>query len=114
MQFDRSADGTLTPLPKPSVDTGMGLERISAVLQGVTSNYDTDLIRQILHHIAELAGKTYGENEENDVSMRVMADHSRAAAFLIADGVLPSNEGARLCSASHHAPRHAPCQDAGL
>ncbi|MCA1796339.1 MAG: alanine--tRNA ligase, partial [Geobacteraceae bacterium] len=93
MQFNRSADGTLTPLPKPSVDTGMGLERITAVLQGVTSNYDTDAIRRILDYIAELAARTYGEDEESDVSMRVMADHSRAAAFLIADGVLPSNEG---------------------
>jgi alanyl-tRNA synthetase len=93
MQFDRSADGTLNPLPKPSVDTGMGLERISAVLQGVTSNYETDGIRRILDYIAELAGHAYGENEERDISMRVIADHSRAAAFLIADGVLPSNEG---------------------
>lgn len=93
MQFDRSKDGTLTPLPKPSVDTGMGLERITAVLQGVTSNYDTDGIRRILDYIAELAARTYGEDEESDISMRVMADHSRAAAFLIADGVLPSNEG---------------------
>ena len=93
MQFDRSKDGTLTPLPKPSVDTGMGLERIAAVMQGVTSNYDTDGIRRILEYIAELAGRTYGDDEESDVSMRVMADHSRAAAFLIADGVLPSNEG---------------------
>jgi alanyl-tRNA synthetase len=93
MQFDRSADGTLNPLPKPSVDTGMGLERISAVLQRVTSNYETDGIRRILDYIAELAGHAYGENEERDISMRVIADHSRAAAFLIADGVLPSNEG---------------------
>jgi len=93
MQFDRSKDGTLTPLPKPSVDTGMGLERITAVLQGVSSNYDTDGIRRILDYIAELASRTYGNDEESDVAMRVMADHSRAAAFLIADGVLPSNEG---------------------
>ncbi|MGM0416094.1 MAG: alanine--tRNA ligase [Thermodesulfobacteriota bacterium] len=93
MQYDRSKDGTLTPLPKPSVDTGMGLERIAAVMQGVSSNYDTDGIRRILDYIAELAERTYGNDEESDVSMRVMADHSRAAAFLIADGVLPSNEG---------------------
>ncbi|MDY0185894.1 MAG: alanine--tRNA ligase [Desulfuromonadaceae bacterium] len=93
MQFNRSKDGELTPLPKPSVDTGMGLERISAVMQGVSSNYDTDNIRLLLDHIAQLAGKTYGVDHEQDVSMRVMADHSRAAAFLIADGVLPSNEG---------------------
>ena len=93
MQFDRSSDGTMTPLPKPSVDTGMGLERITTVIQGVTSNYDTDLLRGIINAIEELAGKPYGEDEDQDVSMRVIADHSRAAAYLIADGVLPGNEG---------------------
>ncbi len=93
MQFDRSKDGTLTPLPKPAVDTGMGLERITTVLQGVTSNYDTDLLRAIISGIEELSGKKYGADPDNDVSMRVIADHSRATAFLIADGVLPSNEG---------------------
>ncbi len=93
MQFDRSADGVLTPLPKPSIDTGMGLERIAAVVQGVQSNYDCDLLRGIIAYIEELAGKEYGADEEQDVSMRVIADHSRATAFLIADGVLPSNEG---------------------
>ncbi len=93
MQFDRQPDGTLVPLPKPAVDTGMGLERITTVMQGVQSNYDTDLIRSIIAYIEELSGKTYGENEESDVSMRVMADHSRATAYLIADGILPSNEG---------------------
>ncbi|TYO97493.1 alanyl-tRNA synthetase [Geothermobacter ehrlichii] len=93
MQFDRQPDGTLVPLPKPAVDTGMGLERITTVMQGVLSNYDTDLLRDIIRHIEQLSGKTYGDNAENDVSMRVMADHSRATAFLIADGVLPSNEG---------------------
>jgi len=93
MQFNRSADGTLTPLPKPAVDTGMGLERICTVMQGVTSNYDTDLLRGIIGYVEKLSGKTYGANADHDVSMRVMADHSRATAFLIADGVLPSNEG---------------------
>ncbi len=93
MQFDRQPDGTLVPLPKPAVDTGMGLERLTTVMQGVQSNYDTDLLRNIIAHIEKLSGKTYGENQENDVSMRVMADHSRATAYLIADGVLPSNEG---------------------
>ncbi len=93
MQYERSADGTLTPLPKPSIDTGMGLERITAIVQGVKSNYDTDLLRGIIANIEKLSGKTYGDNEDNDVSMRVIADHSRATAFLIADGVLPSNEG---------------------
>ncbi|HJV66388.1 MAG TPA: alanine--tRNA ligase [Geomonas sp.] len=93
MQFNRSKDGVLTPLPKPSVDTGMGLERISAVMQGVTSNYDTDLIQGIIRHIETLSGKRYRADEKDDVSMRVMADHSRAITFLICDGVLPSNEG---------------------
>ncbi|MBE0500915.1 MAG: alanine--tRNA ligase, partial [Desulfuromonadales bacterium] len=93
MQYNRTADGTLHPLPKPAVDTGMGLERITTVMQKVTSNYDTDLLRTIIAQIEKLTGKSYGDNAENDVSMRVMADHSRATAFLIADGVLPSNEG---------------------
>jgi alanyl-tRNA synthetase len=93
MQFDRGADGVLTPLPKPSVDTGMGLERICTVMQGVTSNYDTDLLRGIIAFIENLSGKTYGAKDVDDVSMRVIADHSRATAFLIGDGILPSNEG---------------------
>jgi alanyl-tRNA synthetase len=93
MQFDRKADGTMVPLPKPAVDTGMGLERITTVMQGVQSNYDTDLLRNIIAFIEQLCGKSYSEDNENDVSMRVIADHSRAAAYLIADGVLPSNEG---------------------
>lgn len=89
MQYDRAADGTLTPLPKPSVDTGMGLERIAAVVQGVHSNYDTDLFRPLLAAAAELAGLT----ETGHSSLRVLADHIRSCTFLIADGVLPSNEG---------------------
>src|SRR5512136_692122 len=93
MQFDRSKDGTLTPLPKPAVDTGMGLERICTVMQGVKSNYDTDLLQGIIQFVAKLAGKKYGHDEKDDVSMRVIADHSRAVTFLICDGVLPSNEG---------------------
>jgi alanyl-tRNA synthetase len=93
MEFDRQADGTLNPLPAPSIDTGMGLERITAVTQGVLSNYDTDLFTPILAAIAGLAGATYGGTmSESDVSMRVVADHARAATFLIADGVVPSNE----------------------
>jgi alanyl-tRNA synthetase len=93
MQFDRSSDGFLTPLPKPSVDTGMGLERISAVMQGVTSNYDTDLMQGIIRHVERLSGKKYRASDKDDVSMRVIADHSRAVTFLICDGALPSNEG---------------------
>jgi alanyl-tRNA synthetase len=93
MQYNRSADGVLTPLPKPSVDTGMGLERISAVMQGVISNYDTDLIQGIIRHVERLSGKKYGVETRDSVSMRVIADHARAATFLICDGALPSNEG---------------------
>lgn len=93
MQFNRSEDGTLTPLPKPSIDTGMGLERVASVVQGVTSNYDTDLFQPIIQYIAELAGKKYGDSEKDNVSMRVIADHSRATTFLVGDGVLPANEG---------------------
>ncbi|MGQ0507451.1 MAG: alanine--tRNA ligase, partial [Myxococcaceae bacterium] len=94
MQFERrEKDAPLIPLPKPSIDTGAGLERVASVVQGKRSNYDTDLFQAILSRVAELAKKTYGRGNEDDASMRVIADHSRAAAFLIADGVLPSNEG---------------------
>ncbi|WP_028575192.1 alanine--tRNA ligase [Desulfonatronovibrio hydrogenovorans] len=93
MQYDRDEQGNLNPLPRPSIDTGMGLERISAVSQGVFSNYDTDLFRQLIDFMANLAKVTYGRNEEHDVALRVISDHSRAAAFMIADGMLPSNEG---------------------
>jgi alanyl-tRNA synthetase len=93
MQFERSADGTLTPLPKPSVDTGMGLERIAAVVQGVYSNYDSDLFTPILAAIAARIGRPYEAEGETGVSFRVLADHVRAATFLIGDGVYPSNEG---------------------
>jgi alanyl-tRNA synthetase len=93
MQYDRDARGVLRPLPKPSIDTGMGLERLTAVAQGVTSNYDSDLFRPLLDAIGKRAGRDYGADGPADRSMRVVADHLRAVAFLIADGVLPSNEG---------------------
>src|SRR3989475_1301028 len=121
MQFDRDASGKLNPLPKPSIDTGMGLERVTAVLQGVISNYETDLFTPLIKRAAELtlgtgaraaelrsagqpraAGPTRAETEQRSAgvpshksaaSLRVIADHSRAATFLISDGVLPSNEG---------------------
>jgi alanyl-tRNA synthetase len=93
MQYDRDDKGTLTPLPNPSIDTGAGLERVAAVLQGVESNYDTDLFRPILHAAADLAGVDYGKDAEKDVSLRVIADHLRAVSFLLADGVIPGNEG---------------------
>ena len=93
MEFDRQADGTLRLLPAPSIDTGMGLERITAVLEGKLSNYDTDLFVPLLAAIGERAGTTHrGTMEPVDVSMRVIADHMRAMTFLIADGVVPSNE----------------------
>jgi alanyl-tRNA synthetase len=89
MQFDRAADGTLTALPKPSVDTGAGLERLAAVMQGVHSNYDIDLFRELIKAAAEVTGAT----DRSSPSLRVIADHIRASSFLIVDGVLPSNEG---------------------
>jgi len=96
MQFDRDVSGKLNPLPKPSIDTGMGLERVTAVLQGVISNYDTDLFTPLIKRAAELTGVTAGyvdsAGHKSAASLRVIADHSRAATFLISDGVLPSNE----------------------
>jgi alanyl-tRNA synthetase len=93
MQFNRDKEGRLYPLSKPCIDTGMGLERISAILQGVKSNYDTDLFKPIFEKIEDISGISYGSDPKRDISMRVIADHSRASTFLINDGVLPSNEG---------------------
>ncbi|MGH7270941.1 MAG: alanine--tRNA ligase, partial [Polyangiaceae bacterium] len=98
MQFERSidpsGDAKLAPLPKPCVDTGAGLERLASVLQGVTSNYDTDLLRQLVGKASEISGKPYGGTQgDDDVSMRVIADHSRTTAFLIAEGVFPDRAG---------------------
>ncbi len=93
MQYERDAEGNLSPLPRPCIDTGMGLERITATLQGVRTNFDCDLFAALMAKISALTGKTYGEDHPTTVAFRVIADHSRAAAFLIADGVLPSNEG---------------------
>src|SRR5207302_1619951 len=84
MEFERTADGALAPLPAPSIDTGMGLERITAVLQQKESNYDTDIFQPLLRHVGELAGKTYGHDPTSDVSMLVVADHARATTCLIA------------------------------
>ena len=93
MQFEQTSDGKRVPLPAPSVDTGMGLERISRVMQGVDSNYDTDLFQPLVARMAEIAGVAVGASPESDVSLQVVADHARACAILIGDGVLPSNEG---------------------
>ena len=93
MQFDRDASGEQTPLPAPSIDTGLGLERLAAVMQGVESNYRTDLFVPLLERVAEVVGRGYEAGSEEGVSYRVLADHARAVAFLLGDGVFPSNEG---------------------
>ncbi len=93
MQYNRDESGNLTPLPKPSIDTGMGLERISAICQGVYSNFDTDLFRGLIEFTCGLTGVEYGRDDEIDTALRVIADHCRAISFMIADGILPSNEG---------------------
>jgi alanyl-tRNA synthetase len=94
MQFNRTSRGEMEPLPKPSIDTGMGLERLCAIVQGVNSNFDTDLLRPVIARIEDLAGEPYGGPDKGkNVAFRVIADHGRATSFLIADGVLPSNEG---------------------
>ncbi|MBM4285914.1 MAG: alanine--tRNA ligase [Deltaproteobacteria bacterium] len=93
MQFNRKLSGEMEPLPKPSIDTGMGLERLCAIVQGVQSNFDTDLLRPVIARVEDLAGVAYGRDAAQNVAFRVIADHARALTFLIADGVLPSNEG---------------------
>jgi alanyl-tRNA synthetase len=93
MQFNRSADGELHPLPKPSIDTGAGLERIASVMQGVDTNYDTDLFQPLIERAAAVVGQPYDRDGEAGVSYRVLADHARATAFLLADGVFPGNAG---------------------
>ena len=93
MQFNRDEKGKLTPLPKPSIDTGMGIERISAILQGKMTNFDTDLFQPIIKDISALSAVEIGSSQETDVSIRVIADHIRAITFLLSEGVVPSNEG---------------------
>ncbi len=93
MQFNRDASGEMTPLPNPSIDTGAGLERVTAALERVESNYDTDLFQPILAAAAEIAGTAYGRDDQADVSLRVIGDHLRAVAFLLADGVIPAPDG---------------------
>ena len=93
MQFDQKAKTERTPLPRPSIDTGMGVDRLASVLQGVDSNYDTDLFQPLIREISEISGRPYGSDPATDTSLRVVADHARAGAFLVGDGVLPLNEG---------------------
>ncbi len=93
MEFDRDDEGVLHPLPAPSIDTGMGLERMAAVLQGKQSNFDTDLFMPLIDAVSELAEREYPSGDEGDVSVRIIADHIRAATFLIGDGVTPANDG---------------------
>ena len=93
MQFDRDENGNMTPLPKPSIDTGLGLERVSAILQGVHSNFDTDIFVPIINGVSEYFNIKYGQKEDDDVAVRVISDHLRAADFLISDGVFPDKEG---------------------
>jgi alanyl-tRNA synthetase len=118
MQFNRAQNGELTPLPKPSIDTGMGIERISATLQGKTSNFDSDLFEPIIKDISILSGKKYTSSQEKDASFRVIADHIRAIVFLLSEGLTPSNEGREyilrrvIRRASRHArllDMHEPC-----
>ncbi|MEK7698012.1 MAG: alanine--tRNA ligase [Nitrospirota bacterium] len=93
MQYNRDSSGKLTTLPKPSIDTGMGIERLSAVFQGKKSNFDSDLFSPIIKNIEDISGKKYGSNPSTDISIRVIADHIRAAAFVLSEGLVPSNEG---------------------
>ena len=118
MQYNRNENGDLTPLPKPSIDTGMGLERISAVLQGKITNFDTDLFEPIIKDISSLANIQYGSSHDQDTSMRVIADHMRASIFMLSEGCVPSNEGRGyvlrriIRRASRHAKLlniHEPC-----
>ena len=112
MQFEQAADGSRTPLPHPSIDTGMGLERITAVLQGVHDNYDIDLFRNLIAASSEAAAVP--SEGRFKTSHRVIADHLRASGFLIADGNSARERGSGLCPASDHAPRHAPRPSDGL
>src|SRR3954452_3002523 len=109
MQYDRSADGTLIPLPKPSVDTGAGLERIAAVMQGEDDNFHTDSFLPLIHRVGELVGREYDRSADERASYRVLADHARAVTFLLADGVYPSNtdRGYVLRRILRRAVRHA-------
>ncbi|PMP97529.1 MAG: alanine--tRNA ligase, partial [Thermodesulfobacterium geofontis] len=93
MQYEKDEKGNLKPLPKGCIDTGMGLERITAVIQGVSSNYETDLFSGIISKISEITGRAFKENRDTEIAFRVIADHIRASTFILAEGIMPSNEG---------------------
>jgi alanyl-tRNA synthetase len=93
MQYNRLEDGTLEPLPKRNIDTGMGLERMASILQGAPSNFETDIMGQLMELATTITGVSYGESDKSDISLRIIADHARAVTFMIADGILPANEG---------------------
>ncbi len=93
MQYNRLEDGTLEPLPRKNIDTGMGLERIASILQGTASNFETDIMSELMTLASDITGVTYGAADKSDISLRILADHARAVTFMIADGILPSNEG---------------------
>ena len=113
MQYDRAADGALTPLPSKNIDTGAGLERLAAILQDVPSVFDTDAFRPLLSWAEGASGRRYGADPESDRALRVLADHGRAMTFLAADGVRPSNEGAATsCGASSAGPSARPPRSA--
>ena len=99
-QFDGQEDGTLAPLPSKNIDTGMGLERIAAIMQGVTNNYDTDVLRSLIAVGERLSGKEYKTDADVDKSLRIISDHSRSVTFMIADGILPSTRVAATCCAA--------------
>lgn len=92
-QFDSDGKGNYAPLDHPNIDTGMGLERLACIMQGVNNLFEVDTVQNIMKHVSRIAGVTYGENERTDVSLRVITDHIRSTTFMIGDGVMPSNEG---------------------
>ena len=92
-QFDSDGKGHYERLPRPNIDTGMGLERLACVMQGVGNLFEVDTVQSVLRHVEHIAGKTYGQNEKTDISIRVITDHIRSCTFMVSDGILPSNEG---------------------
>ena len=98
-QFDADGKGHYERLARPNIDTGMGLERLACVMQGVGNLFEVDTVQSVLHHVERIAGKTYGTNPKEDISIRVITDHIRSCTFMVSDGILPSNEAAATCCA---------------